>query len=159
MATSAGDMFLGAMAPGLVLVGLYVTYILITALLRPHTAPAVPREGKLDLRFTIRIVLALVPPLTLIFAVLGSIILGVATVNQAGAIGAIGAMIMAGYRLMEDKRGAFTPAIIAIVSVVAIVILLGRLSAPTSPRMGRFSGSPRALPIFVASIGKSSAIP
>ena len=124
--TSAGDMFLGAMAPGLVLVGLYVTYILITALVRPHTAPAVPREGKLDLRFAIQIVLALVPPLTLIFAVLGSIILGIATVNQAGAIGAIGAMIMAGYRLMEGKRGAFTPAILAIVSIVAIMVLLGQ---------------------------------
>ncbi|MCZ6588532.1 MAG: TRAP transporter large permease subunit, partial [Alphaproteobacteria bacterium] len=122
--TSAGDMFLGAFLPGLVLVGLYVTYILITALIRPQLAPAVPREGKFDLRFAVRIVLALVPPLTLIFAVLGSIILGIATVNQAGAIGAIGAMIMAGYRLMEDKRGAFTPAIIAIVSIVAIGILL-----------------------------------
>ena len=124
--TSAGNMFLGALAPGLVLVGLYVTYILITALVRPSMAPAVPREGKFDLRFAIRIVLALVPPLALILAVLGSIITGIATVNQAGAIGAIGAMIMAGYRLMEGKRGAFTPAIIAIASIVAILVLLGQ---------------------------------
>ncbi len=122
--TSAGDMFLGALFPGLVLVGLYVTYILITGLLRPKLAPAVPTEGVRDLRFALRVVLALVPPLALILAVLGSIILGIATVNQAGAIGAIGAMIMAGYRLMEGKRGAFTPAIIAIVSIVAILILL-----------------------------------
>jgi len=124
--TSAGDMFLGALAPGLVLVGLYVTYILITALVRPKMAPAVPTEGKYDLQFAFRVVLALVPPLTLILAVLGSIIAGVATVNQAGAIGAIGAMIMAGYRLMEGKRGAFTPAIIAIASIVAILVLLGQ---------------------------------
>ena len=48
--------------------------------------------------------LALVPPLLLIFIVLGSIILGVATVNQAGAIGAIGAMVMGSYRLMEGKQ-------------------------------------------------------
>ncbi len=124
--TSAGDMFLGAMAPGLVLVGLYVAYILFTALTRPKMAPAVPTEGKYDLRFAFRVVLALVPPLALILAVLGSIILGIATVNQAGAIGAIGAMVMAGYRLMEGKRNAFTPAIIAILSLVVILVLIGQ---------------------------------
>ncbi len=124
--TSAGDMFLGAFLPGLVLVGLYVTYILITAIIRPKSAPPVPSDDKFDLQFAFRVILALVPPLALIFAVLGSIILGIATVNQAGAIGAIGAMIMAGYRLMEGKRGAFTPAIIAIVSIVAIMVLLGQ---------------------------------
>ncbi|MFT5180559.1 MAG: tripartite ATP-independent transporter DctM subunit [Alphaproteobacteria bacterium] len=124
--TSAGDMFLGALLPGLVLVALYVGYILITALIRPKMAPPVPSQGKFDLQFAFRVVLALVPPLTLILAVLGSILLGVATVNQAGAIGAIGAMIMAGYRLMEGKRGAFTPAIIALISIAAIFILLGQ---------------------------------
>jgi TRAP-type mannitol/chloroaromatic compound transport system permease large subunit len=62
--------------------------------------------------------------LTLIFVVLGSIIMGIATVNQAGAIGAIGAMIMAGYRLVEGRRGAYTPALISIVSVGALVVLL-----------------------------------
>jgi len=124
--TSAGDMFLGAFLPGLVLVGLYVTYILITALVRPKMAPPVPSQGKYDLHFAFRVVLALVPPLALILAVLGSIVAGVATVNQAGAIGAIGAMIMASYRLMEGKRGAFTPAIIAIASIVAIMVLLGQ---------------------------------
>ena len=122
--TSAGDMFVGALLPGLVLVGLYMVYILIMALIRPRSAPPVPFEGKYDARFLVRVFLALVPPLTLIFAVLGSIILGIATVNQAGAIGAVGALIMAGYRLVEGKRGAFTPAILAIVSIVAIVALL-----------------------------------
>jgi tripartite ATP-independent transporter DctM subunit len=122
--TSAGDMFLGAFIPGLVLVGLYVLYILITALLRPKMAPAAPFEGKYDRKFLLRVFVVLMPPLTLIFTVLGSIILGIATVNQAGAIGAIGAMIMAGYRLMEGKKGAFTPAIIAIVSVVILALLV-----------------------------------
>ena len=63
------------------------------------------------------------PPLTLIFVVLGSIIIGIATVNQAGAIGAVGAMIMAGYRLNEGQRGAFVPAIMALVSLVAIMVV------------------------------------
>ncbi|MDA0785321.1 MAG: TRAP transporter large permease subunit [Proteobacteria bacterium] len=121
--TSAGDMFLGALLPGLVLVGLYAAYILIFAFLKKGSAPPVPYEGRYDIRFAGRVVLALVPPLTLILAVLGSIIMGIATVNQAGAIGAVGAMIMAGYRLKDGQRGAFYPAILAVVSIAAILIL------------------------------------
>jgi len=122
--TSAGDMFLGAFIPGLVLVGLYILYILTVALIRPRLAPPAPFEGKMDAKFAIRVLFVLMPPLTLIFVVLGSIILGIATVNQAGAIGAIGAMIMAGYRLMEGQKGAFTPAILAVLSVIALTVLL-----------------------------------
>ncbi len=122
--TSAGDMFLGAFLPGLVLVGLYILYILALSLLRPKVAPPAPYEGKFDRKFAIRVFVVLVPPLTLIFTVLGSIVLGIATVNQAGAIGAVGALVMAGYRLMEGKRGAFYPAILAVVSIAAIVWLL-----------------------------------
>ena len=88
--TSAGEMFLGALVPGLVLVGLYMTYILIYALLRPSKAPAVRFDGAYDNRFILRVLGTLVPPLALIFLVLGSIITGIATVNQAGAIGAAG---------------------------------------------------------------------
>ncbi|MEM1164269.1 MAG: TRAP transporter large permease subunit, partial [Pseudomonadota bacterium] len=121
--TSAGEMFLGAMVPGLVLVGLYMAFILLIGLVRPSMAPSVPFGQKFDLKLLVRILMILIPPLTLIFAVLGSIIAGVATVNQAGAIGAIGATIMAGYRLREGERGAFIPVIIAIISLVAIVIV------------------------------------
>ena len=124
VSTSAGDMFLGAFVPGLVLVGLYMAYILISALLRPGTAPAVVYEGKLMTgAFLKKVLLALVPPLVLIFAVLGSIIGGIATVNQAGAIGAIGATIMAGYRLREGHKDAYHPAILSIVSLVMLFIL------------------------------------
>jgi len=122
--TSAGDMFLGAFLPGLVLVGLYIAYILIFAILRPKNAPAVHREGAFDLKFAFRVFLVLIPPLALILAVLGSIIMGIATVNQAGAIGAAGAIIMAGYRLLEGKRGAFIPAILAVAAVAVIFVLL-----------------------------------
>ncbi|GMG85066.1 hypothetical protein LNKW23_42820 [Paralimibaculum aggregatum] len=118
--TSAGDMFMGALIPGLVLVGLFMLYILVVALIRPSLAPAVPFDGKFDRRLLGRVLLILVPPLTLIFVVLGSIISGVATVNQAGAVGAIGATIMAGYRLRSGHWDAFVPAILAVVSVVAI---------------------------------------
>ncbi|MHA1537824.1 MAG: TRAP transporter large permease subunit [Alphaproteobacteria bacterium] len=121
---SAGDMFLGAILPGLVLVGLYVSYILVSALIRPKIAPPVPREGKFDFKFVRRVVVVLVPPLSLIMAVLGSILLGIATVNQAGAIGATGALIMAGYRLKEGQKGAFYPAFLAFISIAAIFVLI-----------------------------------
>ena len=124
LSTSAGDMFLGALIPGLVLVGLYILFILITALWRPKLAPAVSFEGKMDLAFWGNVGLILIPPLTLIFLVLGSIVGGIATVNQAGAIGAAGALIMAGYRLYPGHKTTFIPAIIAVLSLAGLTVLL-----------------------------------
>ncbi len=122
--TSAGEMFLGAFVPGLVLVGLYMLFILIFAFFNPKAAPAVPYEGEYDRKFAIKVFLTLVPPLTLIVLVLGSIIGGIATVNQAGAIGAAGALVMAGYRLYEGKRGAYWPALLALASLAGLAVLL-----------------------------------
>jgi len=122
--TSAGEMFLGAFVPGIVLVLLYMIFILIFAILRPKSAPAVQYEGARDLKFWGNVVLTLVPPLALIFLVLGSIISGIATVNQAGAIGAAGALIMAGYRLTESHKGTYYPAILAIISLSMIAFAL-----------------------------------
>lgn len=124
ISASAGDMFMGALIPGLILVGLYMLYILAVAILKPGTAPPVPYEGKYDRQFAITTLLSLVPPLSLIFVVLGSIILGIATVNQAGAIGAIGAIVMAGYRLNEGKRLQYTPTIMVLGSLVAVLLLM-----------------------------------
>jgi tripartite ATP-independent transporter DctM subunit len=118
--TSAGEMFLGAFVPGMVLVVIYMLYILIYALLRPSAAPAVKYKGKFNGTFWINVALTLVPPLALIFMVLGSIISGIATVNQAGAIGAAGALIMAGYRLAPDRRTTYLPAVIALASLGVI---------------------------------------
>lgn len=126
VSASAGDMFMGALVPGLILVGLYMAYILIAAFIKPELAPPVPFEGERDSKFIKRVLLSLIPPLALIFMVLGSIVSGVATVNQAGSIGAIGAMIMAGYRLHEGKRFAYLPAIIALASATAIMVLASR---------------------------------
>ncbi len=120
---SAGDMFMGALIPGLVLVGIYMLYILIRALLKPDIAPPVPHEGRYDRDFFLSIGLSLVPPLVLIFAVLGSIVTGVATVNQAGAIGAVGAIIMGGYRLAPPGPRRFIPLLISLASLVVVIIL------------------------------------
>ncbi len=123
--TSAGEMFLGAFVPGIVLVLLYMLFILVLALIRPKFAPAVPYDGARDARFWVNVFLAVVPPLTLIFLVLGSIISGIATVNQAGAIGAAGALIMAGYRLVQSGRTTFFPAILALAGLAVIAFALG----------------------------------
>ena len=124
VSTSAGEMFLGAFVPGLVLVGLYMVYILIRAFVQPACAPAVARGEALSAGFAFRVMVILVPPLGLIFLVLGSIIAGIATVNQAGAIGAAGATLMAGYRLKKGERGALYPGILAMVSLIGIGAVL-----------------------------------
>ena len=120
--TSAGDMFLGALLPGLVLVGLYMLYILVHARIKPNSAPPVLYGGKFDYAFWLKVILIIIPPLFLIFAVLGSILLGIATVNQAGSIGAMGATLMAGYRLKKGEKNGYAPIIIAFVSLLLIFI-------------------------------------
>ena len=121
--TSAGDMFLGALLPGLVLVGLYMLYVFIYARLNPKAAPPVPFKGQFNFKFWIKVVWVIIPPLALIFAVLGSILMGIATVNQAGSIGAIGATMMAGYRLHQGRKDAFYPLIISVVSLVPVFFI------------------------------------
>ena len=123
--TSAGEMFLGAFVPGILLVLIYMAYILIFALINPKVAPAVQTEGGFDRRFWGQVALTLIPPLTLIFLVLGSIITGIATVNQAGAIGAAGALIMAGYRLYEGRgRLTYVPALLALAALGLLAFVL-----------------------------------
>ncbi len=123
--TSAGEMFLGAFVPGVVLVLLYMLFILILALFFPRLAPSVPYNGKMDASFWFRVGFILIPPLTLIVLVLGSIITGIATVNQAGAIGAAGALVMAGYRLNpKQDYTAYLPAIILLISILIMAFAL-----------------------------------
>ncbi len=94
---SVGDLFLGALVPGLMLVGMYIVYLLVLAWRRPDAMPACPPEldaaGKSGLR--LRVIKVLMPPLFLIATVLGSIITGRATPTEAAAVGAIGAMLLA----------------------------------------------------------------
>jgi len=89
---SVGDLFMGAVIPGLLLVGLYISYILATALISPGSAPAVKEEEPVSTRV---IVASLLPPITLIIVVLGSILTGAATPTEAAGVGALGAMLLA----------------------------------------------------------------
>ncbi len=94
---SVGDLFVGALLPGLLLVLLYLAYQVLIAWLRPHSVPAIPQsERESDRRLLLRrVVKVLLPPLVLIVAVLGSILGGVATPTEAASVGAIGAMLLA----------------------------------------------------------------
>jgi tripartite ATP-independent transporter DctM subunit len=102
---SVGDLFAGALVPGLLLVALYVAYVAATAFLRPESMPApdeVTGDGE---HLGARIFRALLPPLGLILAVLGSILAGIATPTEAAAVGAMGAMLLAlGRRQLDLPR-------------------------------------------------------
>lgn len=96
MGVSVGDLFGAALLPGLILTGMYAIYIMGLALVSPEAAPALPPEMRSSgLALFKRVLLSLVPPLFLILVVLGSIFAGVATPTEAGALGAVGAMLLA----------------------------------------------------------------
>ena len=98
---SVGDLFVGALIPGLVLVALYVFYILALAVVRPHWVPASRAEPV----NTASLLKGLLPPLALISVVLGSILGGAATPTEAAAVGAVGALVLAfGKREMDWQR-------------------------------------------------------
>lgn len=92
---SVGDLFAGAFIPGLSLVALYILYILYLAVAKPQSCPAMVMTDEERASLGRRFIRALVPPLALIIAVLGSILSGIATPTEAASIGAIGAMILA----------------------------------------------------------------
>jgi tripartite ATP-independent transporter DctM subunit len=98
MDVSVGDLFLAAVVPGFMLTGMFALYILYVAKVRPEEAPALPPEARAGSTGELlkRVALVLLPPLLLIIVVLGSIFAGIATPTEAGALGALGAMILAG---------------------------------------------------------------
>ncbi|BAU66316.1 TRAP dicarboxylate transporter, DctM subunit [Stanieria sp. NIES-3757] len=123
---SVGDLFLGALIPGLMLAGSYMLYVVILAMVKPETVPALPKDlpipkGKALLK---QIIKAVVPPLLLIFAVLGSIFFGLATPTEAGAVGAVGACLLAAMnqrfnpKLLRDAAHAT-----AVITALVLMIL------------------------------------
>jgi len=95
---SVGDLFIGALIPGLALVGFYITYLLIRARVRPESMPAVD----MDAVGAREVLHGLLPPLALIVVVLGSILAGAATPTEASGIGAVGALLLARARGQMD---------------------------------------------------------
>ena len=95
---SVGDLFAGAILPGLLLVSLYMAWTVFKAIVDPKSCPATPVPPEERAHLGREVMTALVPPLLLILAVLGSILGGVATPTEAASVGAVGALVLAALR-------------------------------------------------------------
>jgi tripartite ATP-independent transporter DctM subunit len=95
LALSVGDLFMGAVFPGLILGILYITYIILFGILRPKSAPLDPERKPLQLRMIWDVVRDILPAACLILAVLGSIFAGITTPTEASGVGALGAIVLA----------------------------------------------------------------
>ena len=122
---SVGDMYKGAVLPGLILGGLYVGWVLLNTLFRPHLVPALPPEAR-TLRgwgLTRRVVVTMLPPLVLIFLVLGTIFIGWATPTEGGAMGAVGALLLA-YSKGKLNRKMLTESLHSTAKIASFVIFI-----------------------------------
>lgn len=96
---SVGDLFAGALLPGIMLVGIYTAWTIFKAITDPESCPATPVPAEEKQHLLREVFVALIPPLLLIISVLGSILGGIATPTEAASVGAVGAMILAALRL------------------------------------------------------------
>ncbi|MCB1519881.1 MAG: TRAP transporter large permease subunit [Hyphomicrobiaceae bacterium] len=107
MGESVGTLFAAALIPGLMLSGLFVGYVLLLGVIAPHKVPAIPaaeRDAVPRAELIRRLVLVVMPPLALVFAVLGSIIGGIAAPTEAASMGAFGSVLLA----LLARRLSFT---------------------------------------------------
>lgn len=95
MGIPVGDLFRAAVAPGVVLVGLYILYILYTSWRNPQAAPSLSTETTDRRKLYTSAILHVLPPLALILIVLGSIFAGIATPTESSALGSVGALLLA----------------------------------------------------------------
>jgi tripartite ATP-independent transporter DctM subunit len=102
LAISVGDLFLGAVIPGLLLAGLYIAFLILYPAFRPEVAPAPDHADKVDARLLWSVFRDIVPAAALILTVLGSIFFGVATPTEASGVGAFGALLLAAWRRRLD---------------------------------------------------------
>ncbi|THH38207.1 TRAP transporter large permease subunit [Aliishimia ponticola] len=124
-ALSVGQFFAAALVPGLVLVSLYLAYVLVRGGLRPQDMP--PADAGIPKPTRTEILSAIVPPVLLIFAVLGSILGGLATPTEAAAVGAIGALLLSAARAGRNRTLILTGAAALIVLAIAAGIFPVRL--------------------------------
>jgi len=134
-AISVGDLFAGALVPGLALVALYVLYQWGVAILRPQDAPPYD-EDHLDTNAVelADILQAFIPPFALIIAVLGSILGGIATPTEAASVGALGALFLAAIKTGDGKKRAIYAGLCGIIGLLFLNALfdlrLGRTATP-----------------------------
>lgn len=129
MNISVGDLFMGAVMPGFVLVGLYLSYIVIIGIINPESAPPIPAEELAAIsraELMRRVTRTLVPPLALMLAVLGSIFAGIASPTEAAAVGASVAMLLVAWNgkfSMDMLRGVMRTT--ARLTSMVFIILVG----------------------------------
>lgn len=126
---SIGQMFMGAIFPGLILSGLYILYVVIRTMLNPSLGPSLPDEEITPYSFAklLRLIKALVPPVLLILAVLGTIFAGIAPPTEAAAMGSLAAVILAiAYR--KFSWDLIKKACIETLKVSAFVVMIAALS-------------------------------
>ena len=138
-----GNLFVGIMIPGLILAALYILYILMRCIIWPHDGPAdsSQSEGRTLIQSLWIIISALVPLLTLIFSVLGSIMLGWATPTEAGAMGAVGTIILTilyGTFKLQYLNDAFLKTL-RITSMIVTILLGGMMFASIFVALGGLS--------------------
>lgn len=122
---SVNDLFAGALIPGLVLVGIYLLYLVFVCIKNPEKAPALSAEElkeKLSF-FDKRLISSLIPPIALIIAVLGSILAGFASPTESAAVGAVGAILLAGFRLNVKIRAPILIALVSFIIMLALTLL------------------------------------
>ncbi|WP_297184840.1 TRAP transporter large permease subunit [uncultured Porticoccus sp.] len=122
---SIGDLFVGAIVPGLLLVTLYILYLIVISRLKPELAPVAEVDGESSLSAA-RLLRSLLPPVVLIVAVLGSILSGAATPTEAAGVGAMGATLLAlGRRQLTMKRLRDVTQSTTEVTAMVFLILIG----------------------------------
>lgn len=125
---SVKDLFVGAAVPGLILAGLFMVYVFFKALSDPQSAPALPPEERRikTSELVKRTLFVMLPPLLLIVIVLGSIFMGIATPTDAGALGAVGTMVLAALNGRFNKKNLKDSAEdTARLTVMALFLLIG----------------------------------
>ncbi|MDH3288252.1 MAG: TRAP transporter large permease subunit [Betaproteobacteria bacterium] len=116
LGASVGDMYLGALGPAAVLVSLLALYVALASWFNPEAAPALPPTARTLASWPLyrHALFVMMPPLVLIFLVLGSIFMGVATPTEGGAMGAVGALALAGakrrlgFRMLREALDSTT---------------------------------------------------
>ncbi len=159
---SVGDLFVGMLFPGLILAGMFVLYILVRCALRPQDGPRMPRQPDepallAKLRLTL---VALVPPLLLIFAVLGSIMLGWATPTEAAAMGAAGTIILTlvyGTFNFKTLSHAFLQTL-RVTAMILTILLGGTMFAGVFVALGGISAVRDLLDVWQLSANATMAI-
>ena len=134
---SVGDLFAGALIPGVLLVCFYIIYQIIKSFIDPSSIPPVSDEGEDEVGSS-NILFILFPPLFLIISVLGSILTGFATPTEAASVGAIGAILLATYKTSNERLWPVISAIIFIILIVASIFLDLRLNRVDTTSLNSF---------------------